>query len=319
MLSASANVAFSDDYLFVSDLNRCVNVYAFAADGAMHAPVRTIDGMGQPRAMAVHRATDTLLIACRYDRAVRLLDIRPPPSDWKLGEGLSDRVPCDFPSSLAMDEANGFVFVSEFDACRIVQFALSVVPNPNSNPPAGQSATSTPPPPASTVRLRLTRMRSFHHERPLTSIAVLSADTLVMSRHGTPGLPQLSLKTVAAAVAGADGKSTDPIEVVLQPFNWHPHDVRSEAYGLWADADRRCLLVAELSTGRVTAFDPATGNLIAEDSEPSRRPYDVCVIDGVLLVNDYSAHRLSFFPIGSSRDDLFPGQAAGQGGSSSVK
>jgi hypothetical protein len=52
--------------------------------------------------MAVHKATGTLLVACFRGGDVRLLDIRPSPSEWKLVDNDNDRVRTPPPLSLAL-------------------------------------------------------------------------------------------------------------------------------------------------------------------------------------------------------------------------
>jgi hypothetical protein len=99
----AAKMAYSDDYLFVSDKLEAVSVFALSVDGEVPELVHCFGAKG-PRAMAVHRATGTLLIACQDDHSIRLLDIRPPPSEWKFS--------ADPASHMALDEARGTLFVA---------------------------------------------------------------------------------------------------------------------------------------------------------------------------------------------------------------
>jgi hypothetical protein len=83
--------------------------------------VRTLSDCGQLLGAAVHRATGTLLAACARATAIRLMDIRPPPSDWKFVKADDLRVD-ETPQSIEIDEAHGFVYVSELAEQRITQW-----------------------------------------------------------------------------------------------------------------------------------------------------------------------------------------------------
>jgi hypothetical protein len=84
------NATFSDDYLFLTDTLRRLRAYAFSADGGMPERVRELNDLKEPRGMAFHKSTGTLLVACSdgsgrgVQGGVELLDTRPPPSDWSL-------------------------------------------------------------------------------------------------------------------------------------------------------------------------------------------------------------------------------------------
>jgi hypothetical protein len=76
------------NYLFVADIQSRLRAYRFAMDGGGMPAERVgeIKNFKQPRGMAFHRATGTLLITCTnaYNSnamaGVELLDTRPPPA-----------------------------------------------------------------------------------------------------------------------------------------------------------------------------------------------------------------------------------------------
>jgi hypothetical protein len=127
-------MAHSDHYLFLTDTQSRLRAYTFGVDGGGGMPVlvREFGDLKSPRGMAFHRATGTLLVACWVSgRDVRLLDTRPPPSAWKFGRTDRDRVtlgqsgiePATLPPafSIAIDEPNGFVYVTAFTPQHTVQ------------------------------------------------------------------------------------------------------------------------------------------------------------------------------------------------------
>jgi hypothetical protein len=100
-------MAHSDDYLFLSDCQLRLRAFRFATDGGMPEPVREFKGLNQPRGMAFHKATGTLLVACIGGvTGVRLLDTRSPPAMWRFLE--DDRASLQMAAdSLAKMRAHG--------------------------------------------------------------------------------------------------------------------------------------------------------------------------------------------------------------------
>jgi hypothetical protein len=291
------NMAFTDDYLFASDNMDAVNAYALAEDGGLPTrKVCTVKGLRQSRGLAIHKATGTLLIAC-LSGYVHRLDIRPPPSDWKLVAG--DQVAATNALSLALDEPNGFLYAGDVHIRRITQFALSVCDKP------------TAPTAPSTVRLQLTGVRcidapsaSGPREGLLFGIALLRPDTLLVSHMDSRVLTALTIpplhataasamamaesKTLSAAAAtAAKSKLTKDKESTPSPS---PSPSPSPAprpaprppplpavkgaarafgpglqysCGMAVDTERRCVFVAEYATCRVTVHHMDSGRLIA--------------------------------------------------------
>jgi hypothetical protein len=69
------HMAYSDDYLFLTDAATLLRVYAFGADGRMPVAVREFSDFNRPHSLGFHKTTGTLLLACPHD-GVRLLDTR---------------------------------------------------------------------------------------------------------------------------------------------------------------------------------------------------------------------------------------------------
>jgi hypothetical protein len=127
------HMAHSDDYLFLTDyMSARLRVLAFgteSADGSSGMPVSVRDfrDLQHPRGMGFDKTTGTLLVACiaRPD-GVWLLDTQPPPPKWAFRQ--DDRPSLRMaphtaaPLSIAMDEANGFVYVATLLPQTITQF-----------------------------------------------------------------------------------------------------------------------------------------------------------------------------------------------------
>jgi hypothetical protein len=179
------HMAHSDDFLFFTDALSRLRAYAFAADGGMPELVRELKELKEPRGMAFHRATGTLLIACadlqgrQKDAGVELLDTRPPLSEWCLNTSKKDArlLP---PILLAIDEPNRFVYVATHEPQTITQYKATVkTADEKTAAVAG----------GSTVDLKLTAVRLLEGVQyplrgrwgELTAIAVLSPSTLLLS------------------------------------------------------------------------------------------------------------------------------------------
>jgi hypothetical protein len=142
----------------------------------------------EPRGMAFHKPTGTLLIACPdgmrggEGAGVELLDTRPPPSQWLLSP--SNRLPAtskgagvEMPISIAIDEPNGFVYIATYDPQTVTQYKATVKT-------AAEKGRST-------VDLKLTAVRQIDGVRyppaaygQLTAVAVLSPSTLLLLHMG---------------------------------------------------------------------------------------------------------------------------------------
>jgi hypothetical protein len=275
-------LAHSDDYLFWSNGVDAIRVYALTGD--VPERVRTLSTSLQVRGMAVHRATGTLLAACctREGDAyhVGLLDTRPPPSQWAFAE--TDRAALqDCPLTLALDEANGFLYVNGFTAQRFTQFTVAL-----RTPDERKSASGS----SSTVDLKLTAARVLDAPIPANcvltgAIAVLSREELLVYHH----IQQLSIltHTFSGASSAPDSKSFGGATARDQLGPWRRFNaVKSSACAcaraLWVDWELRCVFAAEYLGGHVTVHDLDSGQLLCVVRDKGSAFADL--IDGVLLI-----------------------------------
>jgi hypothetical protein len=161
----------------------------------------------------------------------------------------------------------------------------------------------------STVRLQLTRLRALDSAATrreaggqLTSIAVLSAETLILSHFPTRPLSLLTHTGDDFAVRG-DVKTAGLVGA-LRALPARSDSARDFAMGIAYDPVRRRVFAAEGVTGRVTVHDVDSGRLVAE-LRPSAKAGTwgsaggIALIDDVLLVTDYPGGCVHFFAIDS--------------------
>jgi hypothetical protein len=311
------NMAHSDDYLFLTDAVTRLQVYEFAADGGMPVHVRGFEGLKQPRGMAFHKTTGTLLVACTdHGEGVRLLDTRPPPSAWAFGATGRDRVPLEMahaavvrrPGSglpaicIAMDEPNVFVYVATFAPQTITQFRASVWTADEKAAVSG----------GSTVDLKLTAVRVLEGaefsvtkgDGQLLAIAVLSPSTLLLS-HLDRTLSVLT-HTAPDPASGGDADAADS-KLAGRVGELRPISDSSSgpfATGIAVDHERRRVFVGLNEHGRVAVYDSESGVKLAEvhRAEGWGSAADVALINGVLVTADFTGKCLHFLAV-----DAIPG------------
>jgi hypothetical protein len=260
-------MAHSDDYLFVADMQSRVRAYRFAMDGGLPELVRELKDLSEPRGMAFHRATGTLLIACNAGPGVELLDTRPPPAQWRIEP--IDRLECVrkegvsqsllLPISITIDEPNGFVYVATCHSQLITQYkACAKAPDENRRFVWSAGAPST-------IDLKLTAVRQLQGTQSpagqLSAVAVLSPSTLLLSHSDRT----VEVLTHTAATEGVDIKLAGPVgklRALEQPRK--SHESARYATGIVVDAERRRIFAGEALAARVAVYDADSGKHIAE-------------------------------------------------------